>query len=266
MRTPFRTGLVIPFLLWGTVELPAQWELPVPLNLTGANPNDRQVNGLTTPAASSDAVSLNAARELVYARTTVTGNTALLGQLTPSLAAYIPGMLVTIIPTLANAAAPTLDLNGLGPHFIVKPGNIPLLAGDLRPGIPVRVAFNGTYSVLASATHIPCPTGYSSPHHALCIQAEPQAAATFYSAASICVEQGARLCTISEWSHACHMLSGFFATVSEAEWVDHAANYNSGAKLVGVGIDGGEAVGSGCNFGGQNTPTTPARFRCCIDR
>lgn len=244
----------------------AQWDVPVKLVLTGQTPDDRQVTGLADPVAAHDAVSLDAVRTNVYAHTSVNGSTALIGQLTPAPEGYSAGMVVTIIPTQTNTEAATLELNGLGPRFIVKTGNVPLMAGDLQPDMPARLIYDGTYFLLISATHIQCPSGYTSPHHDLCIQNEPQAAATFFNAASTCIGQGARLCTLSEWSRACHVLSGFFDTVLEAEWVDHAANYSTGAKLVGVGIDGGEAVGAGCDFGGQNTPITPARFRCCIDR
>lgn len=243
-----------------------QWELPGPIILTGQAPDDRQVIGLEAPVAAGDAVSVDAVRTQAYARATVTGTTALIGELVPAPSEYTAGMVVTVIPAAANTEATTLELNGLGPRFIVKQENTPLRVGDLRPGVPVRLIFDGTYFQLVSATHLPCPSGYSSPHHGLCIENDPRTTATFFNAVSACVEQGARLCTLSEWSRACHVLPGFFGTVLEAEWVDHAANYSNGAKLVGVGIDAEGNVGSGCDFGGQNTPSTPARFRCCIDR
>lgn len=244
----------------------AQLELPAELVLSSPNVDNRQVIGLADPVSPTDAVSLDAARTNVYARTTVSGSASLLGQLTPAPTSYSIGLSVIIVPNENNAQAATLELNGLGPRFIVKTGDVPLSTGDLRAGVPAHLIFDGQHFQLISATHFLCPGGYTGVHQNYCIADQPQAAATFFQANTTCIAQGARLCSIAEWSHACLLIPAFFGTVSEAEWVDHAANNTNGAKLVGVGIDGGEAVGAGCNFGGQNQPTVPFRFRCCVDR
>lgn len=260
-------ALLTAMLLFHVGSSPAQWDIPVPLELTGEVPSDRQVIGPADPVEANDAVSLDAARMNVYARTSVNGSASLIGQLIPVPEAYTAGMIVTILPTQVSSEAATLDLNGLGPRFIVKTGGIPLAAGDLQPGMPARLIFDGQYFQLISASLLRCPSGYTAVHRSYCIADRSQNAATFFDAALACTAQGARLCTISEWNHACHILPGFFATVLEAEWVDHAANSANGAKLVGYGINGADnEPGSGCDHGGQNLPTVPFRYRCCTVR
>lgn len=244
-----------------------QWELPVPLELTGTSSTDRQVTGLADPLDARDAMNLDATRTLATMMTTVSGSTAIIGALTPAPSAYSVGMVVVVVPVEPNEAGATLELNGLGPKFMVKTGGVPLAAGDLRANVPSRFIYDGERFQLISSTPLPCPAGFSSAGRSFCIADGTLAAANFFNAISGCASLGARLCTISEWSHACFRLPGFLATVTEPEWVDHAANGNTGAKLVGVGIDGDQPVlGTGCNFGGQDLPTMPHTYRCCSTR
>jgi len=215
----------------------------------------------------SDAVSLDAARRESFSTTFVTGSSTLLGSLTPAPGGYFPGMMVTIVPTSINVDGATLDLNGLGPRPIVKTGGTPLSFGDLRPQVPARLVFDGDSFQLVSATGLPCTAGFHTINRGYCIAESSFEATSFFNAANTCSDLGARLCTISEWSHACRTVQSFFATVVEAEWVDHAANNNTGAKLVGHGIDGGAGgPGSGCEYGGQDASNNNHRFRCCANR
>lgn len=259
-------------MVWGTallmtISTSAQLEVPTRIILNGSASMDRQVTGLALPTTPTDGVSLAATRTNATTTTTVTGANALLGTLTPAPTAYTPGMIITIIPSQINTDAATLELNGLGPHFIVNENEQPLHAGVLRPGIPARVVFTGTYFQLLSTTQLPCGIGSKAANRDYCIEDSSSTADTFFQAIAQCTARGARLCTISEWSHACSRTPGFLGTVIEAEWVDHAANHTTGAKLVGYGIDGENAVlGLGCNFGGQDQPTVPHRFRCCTNR
>ncbi|HNR56152.1 MAG TPA: hypothetical protein PKJ19_13360 [Flavobacteriales bacterium] len=143
------------------------------------------------------------------------------GDLTPAPSDLVPGMVLTIVPLEVNAPAPTLALNGLTGRPILKGDGIALDAGDLRPGVPVRVIFDGTVFQLVSATFLGCSSGYVPVTNTYCIADQPGEAATFYDAIAACGAQGGRLCTISEWSHACSSLPWFFGTVTQAEWVDH---------------------------------------------
>lgn len=259
--------LVCGALLFRTGEATAQWDLPARLELTGPAAQDRQVKGIAAPMAPNDAVSLDAARRTTYSRSLVSGSASLTGQLSPAPSAYTTGMLVTIIPSQPNDEEATLDLNGLGPRPIVKTGNVPLAARDLLPGIAARLVYDGTCFQLLSASHLPCPPAHTAVSSTYCIEDAPHDAATFFTAAASCTAQGGRLCTISEWSSACSSIPTFFGTVITAEWVDHAANNANGAKLVGVGEDGGGiGAGAGCVFGGQSPPQTPFRYRCCTNR
>jgi hypothetical protein len=87
------------------------------------------------------------------------------------------------------------------------------------------------------------------------------------TAAATCTTTGARLCTFSEWTHACRVIPGFMNTVPSFEWVDHAANNATDAKRLGFGSDGSSNPdGSGCTYGGTSAPTNTARYRCCTNR
>ena len=250
-----------------TNVLRAQLDVPSSIEFNGITSSDRQLIGLSPPVDLSDAVSLDAARATTFAITTVTGTSELVGTLIPAPTVLYPGMMITILPTSPSSQGATLDLNGTGARSIVKSGGIPLATGDLFPGVPARLVYVEDQFLLLSGTQIQCPVGYSAVTRGYCIADQPQPSADFFSAISYCIDQDARLCTLSEWSAACQNLTSFFGTVTEAEWVDHAANNTTGAKLVGFGINSGDDVpGSGCEFGGQSPPTAMFRYRCCSDR
>lgn len=252
---------------FGALPCMAQVNVEVPLELIGNDPEDRQVTGLAAPLEPGDAVRLGSARTADPNTVVLSGNMDLSGVLTPVPVEYTTGMMITVITSSANLEGATLNLNGIGPRPIIRSGGVPIAPGALQPGKPARLVYTGTDFQLVSATSLPCPASFTVANKGYCIADQPLPAATFFDAINTCAAQGARLCTISEWSHACRSIPGFFATVTEAEWVDHAANNNTGAKLVGFGIDGSEAgPGSGCEYGGQVVPTTPYRFRCCSNR
>jgi hypothetical protein len=262
LRRPF-TALA--FLI--AFHCAAQLQTETPITLDSSEPHGRQVTGLAPPTDPGDAVSLGSMRTLTMNTVSLAGSSQLTGNVVPAPAAYTTGMIITVVATSTVADGATIELNGLGPKAIVRSGGVPILSGDIRVGIPSRLIYDGVRFQLLSSTQLPCPSGFSIANERYCIADQPLPAATFFDAINTCAAQGARLCTISEWSHACRSIPGFFATVTEAEWVDHAANNNTGAKLVGFGIDGSEAgPGSGCEYGGQVVPTTPYRFRCCSNR
>ena len=245
----------------------AQLEVPGPIILEGSATEQRQILGLADPLTSDAAISLGALRANTVSYTQLQGTTDLTGTLIPAPDAYTVGMLVTVLTEEANLPDATLDLNGLGQRPIVKRGGLPLDSADILPGIPVRLVFDGDQFQLITSSALPCPSGHVPVGREYCIATHPNNAVTFFEANRACAEKGTRLCTLSEWAHACYTIPAFLGTVTTAEWVDHAANDNSGAKLVGAGNDGQDDVpGTGCHFGAQSPPYTPYRYRCCSHR
>lgn len=245
----------------------AQLEVPGPIVLDGQASEDRQIHGLADPLTPDAGMNLDAARATATSYTMLQGSASMTGTLFPAPDAYVVGMAVTVVPMVTNSAAATLDLNGLGPRFIVKQGSVALAAGDLEPQVPVRVIYDGEHFQLISSVQLHCPEGQSVVTREYCISDSAFAATSYFNAAAQCAVQGTRLCTFSEWAFACRSMPGFLATVQEAEWVDHAANYTNGAKLVGAGIDGEDvASGTGCALGGLDLPTGVHQYRCCSNR
>ncbi|MCU0318885.1 MAG: hypothetical protein MUE88_02240 [Flavobacteriales bacterium] len=262
MRSTIIAALCMP------VMLSAQWELPVPLELTGSAPADRQVLGLADPVAADAAISAEAVRSGAATRVAVTGSFALSGQLTPPATAYTVGMVITIIPDQRNDSAATLVLNDLPAVPLVRPDGMPLLAGDLFPAVPARFIYDGAGFRMLGTAYRPCPTGFHPATPLYCIADSSREAVTFFDAITTCAAQNARLCTYSEWVHACERDPLFLGTVLDFEWVDDAANTTNGAKRVGNGTDGvvGTPPGINCRHGGWTVPTNTARYRCCRNR
>lgn len=258
------------FLLLMIVALATagQWDLPVQLMLDGSDDAARQVTGLAPPESLDAAVSLEAARRLAVSYATVSGQAVLSGTLVPAPVSYTTGMLVTITPLQTNATDPQLNLNGLGAAPLVRQDGLPLLAGELPAGVPVRSVFDGTAFRILGSVRLPCPDGYTIGSRDFCIADTSQAPQTFFLANVTCADQQARLCTVSEWVSMCETVPEFFTSVSAAEWIDHAANFSNYAKVIGYGTDGVDnvALDWGCRFGLYDPPTAINRFRCCISR
>ena len=245
----------------------AQLDIPVLISLTGATAEDRQIRGLADPMTTDAAVSAGAARATSMDYTVLNGSASMIGSLTPPLLAYPTGLLITAMPTLTNQATATLDLNGLGPRLIVKNGDQALDSADLRPGIPVRLVYDGTYFQLLNRTYLTCPSGFSAVNGSYCISDQPLVANSFFGAITACGTLNARLCSINEWAYACRNMPGFLGTVITAEWVDDAANNTDGAKLLGAINDGEtDVLGTACTYGGQSSPYNLFRARCCAHR
>lgn len=244
-----------------------QWDVPVPLVLNGGTEDERQVLGLADPVDSTAAVSLATARDNATTYALATGSTVLTATLAPAPNAYAAGMVVHILPQQANRPGAQLDLNGLGPRPLAKQGGLPLDSADLFPGIPARLVYDGTMFLLLGNSYLPCRTGFRAVAREFCIEDSSRAALTFYSAAQACTQMGARLCTFSEWTHACRSIPDFMGTVPSFEWVDSAANSATDAKRVGQGSDGStNPESAGCAYGGTSLPTNTARYRCCTNR
>lgn len=261
-------ALIIPLsVLAFTGSVHGQWDVPVPVFLNGALPEQRQVTGLADPVDSSSAVSLAASRDNATTLATATGASVLEVALDPAPTAYTAGMVLHVLPLEANSAGAQVDVNGLGAVPILKQGGLPLDSADLFPGIPARMVFDGNSFLLLGSTYLPCRSGFRAVAREFCIEDSSRTAVNFYTAAANCTALGARLCTFSEWTHACRVVPGFMNTVPSYEWVDSAANNATDAKRVGQGSDGSTAPeSSGCTYGGTTVPTNTARYRCCTNR
>jgi len=258
-------ALLMPML--GALCVHGQWDVPVPVVLNGSTAQQRQVLGLADPVDSSSAVSMAAARDNAATYALATGHMVLIADLVPAPSAYSAGMVVHLLPQQANGPGAQLDLNGLGPRPLAKQGGLPLDSADLFPGIPVRLVYDGTVFMLLGSTYLPCRSGFRAVAREFCIEDSSRAAVNFYNAVQACTLMGARLCTFSEWTHACRSIPDFMGTVPSYEWVDSAANSATDAKRVGQGSDGStNPESAGCTYGGTSSPTNTARYRCCTDR
>lgn len=61
---------------------------------------------------------------------------------------YDNSALLSFTPSFSNLGPATLDIGGLGPLPIVRPGGAPTQAGDLPASVPVIVAFNSSADAL----------------------------------------------------------------------------------------------------------------------
>ncbi|MFN6178817.1 MAG: hypothetical protein ACK46G_14940 [Flavobacteriales bacterium] len=253
--------------LLATLCAHGQWDVPVTVVLNGSTAQQRQVLGLSNPVDSSAAISLAAARDNATTYALAFGSTLIMADLAPSPSAYTVGMVVHLLPQQANGLGAQLDLNGLGPRPLAKQGGLPLDSADLFPGIPARLVYDGNAFILLGNTYLPCRQGYTAVAREFCIEDSSRAPLNFFDAAKACTDLGARLCTFSEWTHACRNIPDFMGTVPTYEWVDSAANNATDAKRLGYGSDGSaNPDSSGCAYGSTTVPTNFARFRCCTNR
>lgn len=266
MRTVFL------FCTLATTAAFAQWEVPVRLQLDGSSDAERQVVGVAAPITPDAAVSLEAARNLSTTFSYVTGSDILTGNLTPALDAYVAGMLVTIIPQETIGPGAQLALNSLPAVAIVRQDGTPVQSGDLPVGVPSRLAYDGVDMRLLSSALLKCPVGYTAGSNEFCIADSAQSATSYWSANTRCANIGAHLCSVAEWMTACARIPGFFGTVPEAEWIDHAgnngANNVSSAKVIGHGLEGIDisSFGSGCTYGNWAVLNSLQPHRCCFRR
>lgn len=262
MRALSLFSLFIATMAW------CQWDVPVRMLMDGEGDNERQVAGVAAPIAPDAAVSLEAARDLRTSFTFVSGSDVLTGTLAPAPSAYTMGMVVTILPQEANNAGARLALNGLPPIDLVRQDGSAVETADLPLGMPSRVAFDGAAFRLLNSVRLKCPAGYTAGSNEFCIADSASITANYWTANVRCGNVGARLCSVAEWMTACARIPGFFGTVPEAEWMDHAGNNVTSVKLIGHGLEGIDisSFGSGCTYGNWDIPSTSHPYRCCISR
>jgi hypothetical protein len=135
----------------------------------------------------------------------------------------------------------------------------------------VRLMCDGSRFHLIGHDTFRCPPGFSPKGRAYCIADSASVPGTFFEAAANCANRNSRLCTFQEWAFACRSTPGFLGTISQEEWVDHAANNAGNAKLIGMGSTGdgnlpNDFVNPSCDRGTHNLPTTIRPYRCCYSR
>lgn len=254
-------------LLLNTAALHAQWTVPGPVLLDGDTPGARQVSGLGTATAADQAIAVGDLRAQVATHGQVTTNgTVLVLSIAALSGPVLPGTVLSFTVPPIPMMSPLLSVNGEPPLPLEGWRGAPLFDAALLAGQPLRVVRGMDRYLVLDALQRSCPEGYIAYAPAACIELFPRAPATFFQAADSCLRAGGRLCSMGEWVAACALVPGFMNTVSQAEWVDHAANSADRAKVIGIGENGYSGAGSGCDYGGLRVPTTNMPYRCCTER
>ena len=241
----------------------AQWDVPTNVQLNGSAPNDRQVLGLAAPDAPAAGVSAASARMLSTNYAVAQGQDVLSASLTPPIASYFPGLLITLVPTQANHGTVSVNVNGLGAMAVRKFVSVALDSADLRPGIPVTLVYDGAVFQVTSQLEPGCPPGTVGFTRDACIELSTRDPLSFYNANVACAAVNGRLCSMGEWTNACLRVPGFLGSVSALEWSDHGANFSGNAKL--MGYDGVSPLPD-CRAGGHTDPFSVRAYRCCFER
>jgi len=247
----------------------AQWDVPVRIVLDGPGAASRQVTGLADPIAPDAAMSVDAVRSSVVGYAVASGTAALTAELFPAPAAYTVGMVVNIVPSQASGRAASLELNGLGPVPIVKGGSLPLENGDLAPGVPARMVYDGARFVMLSSVLRPCPEGSYAVNRSFCIERSSSGPSGFFPAVLACGTRNARLCSLNEWAYACESGASFLGTVQDLEWIDSAGNNPTQAKALGTGWKDRPSEATtdfSCTYGNSVASDSQLRYRCCMNR
>lgn len=84
----------------------------------------------------------------------VSGTDTITGSLTPAISSYVAGMKIGFIPANTNTGNVTIALNGLTAKQVFMPDGNALLQGDLRPGVPVTMIYDGTYFRVTSLNQL----------------------------------------------------------------------------------------------------------------
>lgn len=258
-----RSGCSGLFVLLASV-CSAQWQVPTSLVLDGVDNTDRQVKGLGAPEGGSHGVAVASDRSSTTNFAIATGTDVLSISLVPALSAYSPGMRITFVPSEVNSGDATISATGLIAVPLRKNINVPLDSGDLRPGIPVQVIYDGATFQITSQIYPGCPPGYVPVGSSSCVEEADHGPANWYSAVSACANQGKRLCGFAEWIQACSQSTGsIFDSITDYEWVDEASNNANDAKTMGINAT---TLLPDCQAGGTREPLTMLRYRCCYDR
>ena len=241
----------------------AQWQVPTSIVLDGAGAAERQVTGLGAPEGGDHGVAVAADRATTPTYAAALGINTLSISPSPALGGYTTGLRITFTPSSVNTGDASLNANGLGDVPIRKHINAPLDSGDLRPGVPVQVLYDGAVFQVTSQVYPGCPAGYKPVGVSSCIEEVSHDPVNWYTAVLACSDQGKRLCGFTEWIQACLQSDNIFGYIVDYEWVDEASNSANDAKTMGINAT---TLLPDCRAGGTREPLQPIRYRCCYDR
>jgi len=240
----------------------SQLEVDEPILMVSPNEEDRQVKGLGRPVQGNNAVNATVVLNASLIFDEAVGTDQISIDLEPAISNYTAGLMLTFKPDAPNSGPATLSVNNLGAIDIKKNISEILDSADFRTDIPVTVIFDGTVFQVLGQYSPSCPQGYLEMTREYCIEIQPRPMGTFWLAAQLCAQNGARLCSYGEWHYACRTDQSFFNSISGYEWVDHAANNVANAKRIGVNNNGDP----NCYEGGHAFPLTQTAYRCCYTK
>jgi hypothetical protein len=125
--------------------------------------NSNRITNLQDPSSSEDAVNAQTIQKgnLIFGLATGTDNYAV--ALNPPISMYNAGMVVNFLVANANTGSVTIDVNGLGATPVLKNGNLPLIASDIKSGQIVSVIYDGTnFQMVSQAGNVPTGGGGGS--------------------------------------------------------------------------------------------------------
>ncbi len=215
--------------------LPAQVDLSAPLRFTATDSNLRQVDGLAAPDAETDLIDLATARTgtVHWAAAGGTANAITLAA-RPPVTAYREGLRLRFLPTVSAGAAPTINVDGLGPVPVLGPELTPPSAGSLVPGRLAEVVWSDSVFRLVPRPVDGCPQGFLQVHDGLCLQQDQGTNVTVFTAIRQCADRGARLCTWDEYLYACTLLNGQLTGLfDDWEWIDDTSDHTHTGNQAG---------------------------------
>ncbi|MBV6403725.1 MAG: hypothetical protein IT228_03785 [Flavobacteriales bacterium] len=238
----------------------AQVHLDAPLRFTAGDSAQRQVQGLAAPSAEGDLITLGDAQRgtVHWASAAGTANAITLNA-RPPVAAYREGLRLRFLPTLAAGAAPTLNVDGLGPVPVLGPELTPPPAGSLVPGRLAEVVWADSVFRLVPRPVDGCPTGFLQVHDGLCIQQDDGANVSVFTALRQCADRGARLCTWDEYLYACTVLNGQLTDLfNDWEWIDDTSDHTHTGNQAGRYYCAQQR-----SWPAAEHPNAYGRVRCC---
>lgn len=208
--------------------------------LLNGPPQQRVLLDVGPPTVTTSAVTVRWAAngQAQWATASVVGQVLVLGSDGPPMSTIRPGTLLRFINPTGSDAGPfywTLQYMGLEALPLLKADGLPVLPGQLRPGVVSEVVYGGEAWVLAGRSERFCPPGFTNVDPQYCIQTNDLPATMgFFPAVEACHALGARLCTWEEFYFACTHLEGQLSgTFDGWEWIDDVSNHGHTADVVG---------------------------------
>lgn len=116
--------------------------------------NAKKITGLGAGTARTDAASLATIQDGTGVYVATVGGTADVITLTPSpaITAYVAGQTFRFIASGANTTNVTVAVSGLTAKAITKDGAVALIAGEIKSGAMVEIAYDGTRFIISTVS------------------------------------------------------------------------------------------------------------------